>query len=163
MTHSPLKASPVGDAPERWAQLDHLRGDYHARSPAASFASRLSTAKLLIAIRRGRGKFWSEALFGEPAWDILLDLYVAHCEARLVTVSSAAIAGCVPQTTGLRWVTMLTNEGMICRQPSSDDARMVFVSLSESARETVEAYLDWVIATSAGEAGPNSASISPSG
>jgi len=79
-----------------------------------------------------------------------------------VTVSSAAIGAGVPQTTGLRWVTMLTDTGRVCRKPSKSDGRMVFVSLTESARETIEAYLDWVIANSIVGAEPSSSSSSPS-
>ena len=41
-------------------------------------------------------------LFGEPAWDILLDLYIAYHEKSAVSVSSVCIAAAVPATTGLR-------------------------------------------------------------
>jgi len=53
--------------------------------------------------RRRRNKiFQSEELFGEPAWDILLDLFIAAKERRRVSVTSACIGSAVPSTTALR-------------------------------------------------------------
>jgi DNA-binding MarR family transcriptional regulator len=188
MPRSPLKTSPSPRrARDRIAQIEHLLEElsrltetippkgYDPRKgpaktpalriggePVPSLADRLTLARFMLAVRRARTRFFPEGFFGEPAWDILLDLYVAHCEARAVTVSSAAIGAGVPQTTGLRWVTMLTDTGRVCRKPSKSDGRMVFVSLTESARETIEAYLDWVIANSIVGAEPSSSSSSPS-
>lgn len=54
-----------------------------------------------------RGKFFdsfSEDLFRDPAWDMLLDLTLAHTECRRVSVTSLCIASGVPPTTALRWI-----------------------------------------------------------
>ena len=42
----------------------------------------------------------NDELFGEPAWDILLDLYIANVENKPVSVSSACIGSAAPPTTG---------------------------------------------------------------
>lgn len=50
----------------------------------------LALARQAYALRRKRAAiFGNPELFGEPAWDILLDLYIAHAEAKPVSVSSA--------------------------------------------------------------------------
>ena len=55
-------------------------------------------ARTLYAARRMRAKLFGDAdLFAEPAWDILLDLYTAHCEGKLLPVTSACI-GAFPTT-----------------------------------------------------------------
>lgn len=81
--------------------------------------------------RRRRSKiFQSEDLFGEPAWDILVDLFIAAKERRHVSVTSACIGAAVPSTTALRWLTILEKESLIVREADPVDARRVYVKLS---------------------------------
>lgn len=81
--------------------------------------------------RRRRTKiFQSEDLFGEPAWDILLDLFIAAKERRRVSVTSACIGSAVPSTTALRWITILEKNGLLVREADPGDARRVYVKLS---------------------------------
>ncbi|WP_188770321.1 MarR family transcriptional regulator [Novosphingobium endophyticum] len=81
--------------------------------------------------RRRRTKiFGIEALFGEPAWDILLDLFIAAKERRRVSVTSACIGSAVPSTTALRWITILEKHGLLVREADPGDARRVYVKLS---------------------------------
>jgi hypothetical protein len=81
--------------------------------------------------RRRRTKiFRSEELFGEPAWDILLDLFIAAKERRRVSVTSACIGSAVPSTTALRWITILEKQGLLVREADPGDARRVYVKLS---------------------------------
>ncbi|MYL96739.1 MarR family transcriptional regulator [Novosphingobium sp. FGD1] len=81
--------------------------------------------------RRRRNKiFRSEDLFGEPAWDILLDLFIAAKERRRVSVTSACIGSAVPSTTALRWIAILEKQGLLVREADPGDARRVYVKLS---------------------------------
>jgi hypothetical protein len=81
--------------------------------------------------RRRRTKiFGDETLFGEPAWDILLDLFIAAKERRRVYVTSACIGAAVPATTALRWITILEQKGFVVRDADPGDARRTFVRLS---------------------------------
>lgn len=81
--------------------------------------------------RRRRTKiFGSEDLFGEAAWDILLDLFIAAKERRRVSVTSACIGSAVPSTTALRWITILEKQGLLVREADPGDARRVYVKLS---------------------------------
>jgi hypothetical protein len=88
-------------------------------------------ARQLYRDRRRRGEiFETQRLFGEPAWDILLDLFVAAKEGRRVSVTSACIGAAVPSTTGLRWLTILEQEGLILRETDPRDARRTYVRIS---------------------------------
>ncbi|WP_277667686.1 MarR family transcriptional regulator [Novosphingobium lindaniclasticum] len=81
--------------------------------------------------RRRRAKiFQSDDLFGEPAWDILLDLFIAAKERRRVSVTSACIGSAVPSTTALRWITILEKQNLLVREADTGDARRVYVKLS---------------------------------
>jgi hypothetical protein len=91
--------------------------------------------------RRRRNKiFKSEELFGEPAWDILLDLFVAAKERRRVSVTSACIGSAVPSTTALRWISILERQGLLTREADPGDARRVYVRLSPAGYEAMLEY-----------------------
>ena len=95
-------------------------------------------ARELYAIRRHRPAIFGNAeLFGEPAWDILLDLYVAHAEDKPVSVSSACIGSDSPATTGLRWLGILAQEGLVVREHDPDDQ---LVRLSDEGLASMDAY-----------------------
>ena len=80
-------------------------------------------------------------LFGEPAWDILLDLYIAHARGKNVSVSSACIGSAAPPTTGLRWLGILQDEGLVLREADPRDHRRVNVRLSDEGIARMETYL----------------------
>jgi hypothetical protein len=87
----------------------------------------------LISIRRLRDRFFSPDLFADPAWDILLDLAASRLERRSVSVSSLCIAAAVPPTTALRWIRLMTDQQLLERRADPDDARRMFVDLSDAA------------------------------
>ncbi|HUG46405.1 MAG TPA: hypothetical protein VMK31_07860, partial [Sphingomicrobium sp.] len=66
----------------------------------------------VIRARRLRGRYFSEELFADPAWDMLLDLLQAEIAQLRVPVSSLCIAAAVPATTALRWLKSMTEQGI---------------------------------------------------
>ena len=96
----------------------------------------------LIKMRRLRDSFFEAELFADPAWDILLDLMAARLETRTVSVSSLCIAAAVPPTTALRWITAMTESGMLQRQQDPDDARRVFIVLSDAVAAKLKEYFE---------------------
>ncbi|KPP93225.1 MarR family transcriptional regulator [Erythrobacter sp. HL-111] len=98
-------------------------------------------ARKAYAARRRRGAiFGSPDLFGEPAWDILLDLYIAHVERKDVSVSSACIGSAAPPTTGLRWLGVLAEAGFVRREHDPCDQRRVLVRLTRRGLEAMDRY-----------------------
>jgi hypothetical protein len=93
-----------------------------------------------IKLRRMRDNHFNADLFADPAWDILLDLLAARLEGKSVAVSSLCIAAAVPATTALRWITGMTENGMLLRRMDPKDARRVFIELSEDVAEKLVAY-----------------------
>ena len=93
--------------------------------------------------RRSRDKiFGRETLFGEPAWDVLLDLFIAAKENRKVSVMSACIGAAVPSTTGLRWISALEREGLLARENDPNDARRTYVLLTPTGYAAMVDYFD---------------------
>ncbi|WP_225205654.1 helix-turn-helix domain-containing protein [Novosphingobium huizhouense] len=116
----------------------------------------LGIAKRLYRDRRRRGDMFDADLFGEPAWDMLLDLYIAACEDRQVSTTSACIGANVPVATGLRWIQLLENQGLIARKADPRDARRVWISLTANARRSLRSYF----AASIQQAGRGSGTLS---
>ncbi|RYF02437.1 MAG: MarR family transcriptional regulator, partial [Oxalobacteraceae bacterium] len=80
-------------------------------------------------------------LFGEPSWDILLDLFIARGRARPVSVSSACIASSTPQSTALRYVGVLEKVGLVQRAKDPRDARRQYLELTDIGLSKMTAYL----------------------
>ena len=98
-------------------------------------------AREIYATRRSRTAiFDNHELFGEPAWDILLDLYVAHVESKPVSVSSACIGSAAPPTTGLRWLGVLAEQDLILREHDPEDQRRVLVRLTDTGLAAMDKY-----------------------
>ncbi len=94
-----------------------------------------------IRLRRQREALFGQELFGDPVWDMLLDLAAARLEKSQVAVSSLCIAAMVPPTTALRWIATLTEAGTIVRVPDPDDRRRVFLEVSDTTAEALLAFL----------------------
>jgi hypothetical protein len=101
-----------------------------------------SLARNLISERRLRDRmFGPSRLFGEPAWDILLDLFAAKVDGTPVPVSSACVGSANPATTALRYLTSMEKLGLVERFPSPFDGRVANVTLTDSAMRQMVAYL----------------------
>jgi predicted transcriptional regulator len=93
-------------------------------------AEALALARAIYAGRRRRERFLAADLFGEPTWDILLDLFIAAGEGRRVPTTSACIGANVPPTTALRWLRILETRGLVEREDDGRDGRRTFVCLT---------------------------------
>lgn len=111
-------------------------------APVSFDKGRARLAREKIRERRWREQFLAADLFADPAWDMLLDLYAAFYERRQVSVSSLCIAAAVPATTALRWIKSMTDEGLFERSVDPDDARRVFIGISEKGRIAMDGYFD---------------------
>jgi len=94
----------------------------------------------VIRARRLRARFFSEELFADPAWDMLLDLLQAEIAQLRVPVSSLCIAAAVPATTALRWLKTMVSQGLFIRRADPLDGRRVFVELAPEASNALRRY-----------------------
>ena len=94
----------------------------------------------VIRARRLRARYFEEDLFGDPAWDMLLDLLQAEIAQLRVPVSSLCIAAAVPATTALRWLKTMVGQGLFIRRSDPHDGRRVFVELAPEASSAMRRY-----------------------
>lgn len=111
-------------------------------TPAAADVPSVSadTIRSVIRARRLRARYFSEDLFADPAWDMLLDLLQAEIAQLRVPVSSLCIAAAVPATTALRWLKAMVGEGLFIRRADPHDGRRVFVELAPEASHALRRY-----------------------
>lgn len=91
--------------------------------------------------RRLRHKYFDYNIFGEPCWDILLDLFIARIDGLRISVTSSCIASGVPLTTALRWLTVLEDRGLIIRSNDQTDKRRSWVELSDLGFKAMSEFL----------------------
>jgi DNA-binding MarR family transcriptional regulator len=109
-------------------------------------ASPVEAAYRHLRLRRRRESLFETAgfgngMFGEPVWDMILDLYVARSQDKRISVSSLCIAAAVPSTTALRHISLMVQSGLATRQGDPDDARRVYIGLSDRAVELMDTLL----------------------
>ena len=101
----------------------------------------LETARTLYRERRLRARHFAGSLFAEPTWDMLLDLFIADCERRKITIKSVCIGANVPTTTAMRHLRWLHEQGLVERLSHPRDARSTHVRLTAVAITAMQNYL----------------------
>ncbi len=94
----------------------------------------------IIQQRQLRARFFDGDLFADPAWDMLLDLTAARVEHVRVSVTSLCIASGVPPTTALRWISQMTDSGLLERIEDETDRRRAFIQLTDKATDAMGRY-----------------------
>lgn len=97
-------------------------------------------ALAMIADRRRRYDHFDKRLFADPAWDILLAMTVAECRQQRVTISQLCGRIDAPMTTALRWITSMTDAGLLVRRDDLTDKRRKFIELSPQALSEMIRY-----------------------
>ncbi len=105
-------------------------------------AALLAHARRMITERARRLQYFDGHLFADPAWDIMLELFVAEIERREVPVTNLCFTSNVPDTTVLRWIKTLEAEGLVVRAKDHVDKRRVLVQLAPSARDAMRHYVE---------------------
>lgn len=102
----------------------------------------ISRARAVLHARRVRTRHFNGSMFGEPAWEILLLLYLAETAEARQTIGQLAESVEIPLTTVLRWIGYLENELLIERVDHPTDRRIAFVRLTGKGRDAFEAFLN---------------------
>ena len=104
-------------------------------------ASRIAFVRTLLRGRRRFEEAFDGGMFGDPARDMLLDLYASELEGRTVYVSHLLVASGAPATTSLRMLGILVEQGWVTRRPDPTDGRRALLSLAPEACRSLD---DWV-------------------
>jgi DNA-binding MarR family transcriptional regulator len=111
------------------------RRDPMERTHARAWAERL------YAERRRRDAMFPRGLFGEPAWDLLLALFIAREKGTNLILCAAYRKAGVTDTTGRRLLERLEKEGLISRRRAPRSRKTWLVELTDAAVEKLTEYL----------------------
>jgi hypothetical protein len=106
-----------------------------------SNAQLVQVAQSVVRTRRRREALLGPDLFADPAWDMLLDLYIAEMSGGPLSVSTLAAGAAVPATTALRWMGVLQQHELIWREPDGKDGRRTIIRVAPKAIAAVENML----------------------
>jgi DNA-binding MarR family transcriptional regulator len=112
-----------------------------AIGPALTGVSLRAVAERLYSERRRRDEHFPPGLFGEPAWDLLLALFIAREEGRELTLREAYAAAKVEPRDGPALIERLAEAGMVVRSRTPRDRRRPSVVLTGRAVERLSDYL----------------------
>lgn len=103
----------------------------------AQQGSLVAMARAMLTARKLRARHLPPVMLGEPAWDILLMLYVSD---RLA-LSRLAEWTEIPLATITRWVNCLEEWGFVERLAHPADKRTTLVKMREKGRSALNSYL----------------------
>lgn len=107
----------------------------------ADQARLVTIAKRAYEMRRQRDDMLGAALFSEPAWDMLLDLFISYHEGRQLSVSAVCIGARAPSATALRYLAILQEAGLVLRTRDQSDGRRSHIQLSAAGRQRMAELL----------------------
>lgn len=100
----------------------------------------LDRAESVLRVRRARERLFCRAMIGEPAFDLLLCLYVRSGQKETSLTSLARPAG-IPNSSAVRWIRYLADKGLVELTESRSDRRKTCVQLTPSGRAAMDEFL----------------------
>lgn len=104
----------------------------------------VAVAQELLATRRARRKFFPLDLFHEPAWEMLVALFIVYETDHSMNVKQLVGCSDAPATTSQRWIDHLYKSGLVNRVTDTEDRRRIDISLSERGCDAMTKYLKHV-------------------
>ncbi|MBU3076427.1 MarR family transcriptional regulator [Sphingomonas quercus] len=138
------RLSDIAQGPPAAAAHPGEAAEERRDSPDCTGMSLADLARSLYAERRLRERSFGSDMFGEPAWDLLLDVFVHGLQGKEMLVSSACIGAACPPSTALRYITLLLDAGLLQSRRDSTDKRRRLLSPTARAVDHMSAYLSAV-------------------
>jgi DNA repair protein RadC len=82
----------------------------------------------------------SPELFGDPAWEMLIDLFIHECEGKELSISSLSITPSMPLSSALRLAQKLCDAGIVRRVSDPFDGRRSIIKLEPATSHRLRAY-----------------------
>lgn len=140
----PTLRRQIRDLQEHVDQLATTIGELAADQHVGTRAVTEDDVQLILAARRARETYFGPGLFADPAWDILLHLYVAKLQGKTLSLALLSETSEVPSSTTVRWVDTLDRGGWVKRKPDQVDRRCINVELSDRGIATLQVYFEAV-------------------
>lgn len=123
-----------------WANILSTGAPIRSNAEPNDHNELIARARAVLNTRQLRARHFNRAMFAEPAWDILLMLYLADTSEARQSVGQLAELIETPPTTVLRWVSYLEKEHLIARTDHPTDRRVAFVGLTDQGRNALNGF-----------------------
>ena len=142
----PLTRRDLDDAQRLFGLLtDAARPRAVGTSEEPSPERLLERAREIFRHRRKRLEIFGRGMFGEPAFEMLLLLYIAQRANRYTAGQLGQLSG-ASWSTASRWIDYLERAQWLERRPHPTDQRLAFVTLTDKGIERIELYLSETLA-----------------
>ncbi|AYJ85808.1 hypothetical protein D3Y57_07250 [Sphingomonas paeninsulae] len=118
------------------ANIGELSGRADGKVNYANLAERIYRA------RRDRERVFDDSIFADPAWDLLLDLFIRSERNEQVSISSACHASSVPEATALRYLKVLTEKKYVERISHPNDRRSTTLRMTPLGTNLMTEWLE---------------------
>ena len=92
-------------------------------------------------MRQLRHKFFNPAMFGEPAFDMLLALYVTNARPPIVSLRMLSPLVGVSESSAVRWLKFLVSEGLAFSVGGDGDPGAIHAAITGKGRIVMGEYL----------------------
>lgn len=97
----------------------------------------IDVAKDVQRLRKCRSLHLPSDMLGEPAWEIMLTLYIEE-EQMTLSITRVTMENDIPTTTALRWISYLEAQMLVSSRADLWDGRRRLLSLTERGRAAMD-------------------------
>ena len=155
-TSSPGGGGKPGDIEDVVKRLDALlRTMDEVPAAAASMPvgqDIVEAGRRSLAALRERERLFGVGLFTDPAWTILIHLFVASEEGRTARAECVCAAAAVPETVAMPCIALLVSAKLVKRRPHHGDPQATYLELTEAAQVRLCDYFSRTMADGGGVA-----------
>ena len=101
----------------------------------------LERARATMEMRQLRHRFFNPAMFGEPAFDVLLTLYATNARPPMVPLQVLSPLSGVSEYSAARWLKFLVSEGLALSVGGDGDRGEIQAAITGKGRIAMDEYL----------------------
>ena len=137
-THHLIAGDKMSDKPARnWAMF--FRSEPSGDDAADLRALRNAEVTFRRRILRSQILDGSEH-FGEPAWDILLDLFIHEAKDQRLSMSALCVTAAIPTSSAMKLIQRMCDDGILQRSPDTADGRRSLINIAPTVAHRLRAY-----------------------
>lgn len=137
-THHLIAGDKLPDKPaSAWTMF--FRSDPSHDDDAQAAALRNAEATMRRRILRNQ-LLGASGHFGEPAWDMLIDLFIHEAKGQPLSMSALCVTAGIPTSSAMKLIQRMCDDGILERSPDIADGRRSLVNIAPAVAHRLRAY-----------------------